>query len=119
MQTFLLILGDVVLVVSGQFCIKLAINKIGSFSDLGIVNFLMKAFFSPLVLFGLFLYFLSAALWVMILSKVELSFAYPMLSLGYILILFVSWAFLGETITWIRILGVVLICLGVFFIFRS
>lgn len=119
MTNLLLILVNVTIAVIGQFFIKQAINQIGSFATMPILTFLYKAFTAPLVLLGLFLYLLSAGLWVMILSKVDLSFAYPMLSLGYILILFISWAFLHETIAPIRILGVVLIILGVYFIFRS
>ena len=119
MQDFLLILANVFLVVCGQTLIKQGMNKIGSFSSMPIFNFLIKAFTAPLVIIGLILYVISAVVWVMVLSRVDLSVAYPMLSLGYILILFSSWFFLGETITVLRIVGVFLICLGVFFVFRG
>ena len=119
MQNFVLILANIVLVVAGQSFIKQGINKIGSFSEMPLVQFLVKSFSSPLVILGLALYVISAAIWVMVLSKVDLSFAYPMLSLGYILILIISAVFLGEAITFLRIIGVILICLGIFFISRT
>ena len=119
MSNFLLILANIFLAVSGQIFIKQGVNKIGSFSEMQLGQFLLKSIESPLVIMGLILYFISAAIWVMVLSKVDLSFAYPMLSLGYILILFLSWAFLHETISPVRIAGVVLIIAGVYFVFRS
>ena len=116
MSSLLLILINIPLGVAGQFLIKQAINHIGSYSNMPIATFLYKAFTAPMILLGLFLYVLSS---VMILSKVDLSIAYPLLSLGYILILFLSWAFLHETISPVRIAGVVLIIAGVYFVFRS
>ena len=119
MSSIVLILINIPLGVMGQFFIKQAINHIGPYSSMPLGTFLYKAFTSPMVILGLFLYLLSAALWVMILSKVDLSLAYPLLSLGYILILFISWAFLHETISPTKIAGVVLIIAGVYFVFRS
>jgi len=119
MQNFLLILANIFLAVSGQIFIKQGINKVGSFSAMPLMKFLTKAFTSPLVIMGLILYIISAVIWVMVLSKVDLSFAYPMLSLGYILILLFSALFLGEAIGGLRILGVALICIGIFFIYRT
>ena len=119
MSSLLLILINIPLGVAGQFLIKQAINHIGSYSNMPIATFLYKAFTAPMILLGLFLYVLSSVLWVMILSKVDLSIAYPLLSLGYILILFLSWAFLHETISPVRLAGVVLIIAGVYFVFRS
>lgn len=119
MPIIALIFINIPLGVIGQFFIKQAINHIGPYSSMPLLTFLYKAFTSPMVILGLFLYLLSAALWVMILSKVDLSFAYPLLSIGYLLVLFVSWAFLHETISPVRLVGVVLIMLGVIFVFRS
>lgn len=119
LQTTLLILLNIVMVVSGQFCMKFGINKIGSFNSIPIGQFLIKAFTAPLILLGIALYAVSAIFWIIILSKVELSFAYPMLSFGYVLILLVSWLFLGENMNFLKILGVIFISLGVILIFRN
>jgi len=58
-------------------------------------------------------------LWIKVLSKVELSYAYPMVSLGYVLIMIFSYFFFKENITPIRIVGVVLIMIGVVLVARS
>jgi drug/metabolite transporter (DMT)-like permease len=114
----MMIIGNVILSVLGQFVTKLGVQKIGPFSSMPIFDFIIKAFLSPLVLLGLFIYLISAVLWFMVLSKAELSLAYPALSLGYILILFVGYFFLGEQLTLAKGLGVGLICLGIYSIFR-
>jgi drug/metabolite transporter (DMT)-like permease len=119
LQTTLLILLDITLVVAGQFCMKFGINKVGSFTSMAMAKFLLKAFTSPLILLGVAFYAISAVIWIIILSKVDLSFAYPMLSIGYVLVLIISWAFLGESINVIKVLGIIFICLGIVFIFRS
>jgi multidrug transporter EmrE-like cation transporter len=119
MQSFLLIIANIILAVTGQFFIKQGINKVGSFSKMPLAHFFVKAFSSPLVIIGLILYVISAAIWVMVLSKVDLSFAYPMLSLGYVLILIFSAVYLGETISVLRMIGVLFVIAGIFFIYRT
>lgn len=115
-----LVLGvNILMGVSGQFLIKLGVNQSGGLEKVGLIKFLLTAFTSPFILSGIFLYGLSAILWVIILSKIDLSVAYPSLSLGYILILLVSALFLGESVSAIRFLGVFLIVAGIVFIFRS
>lgn len=71
------------------------------------------------VVLGLVLYGISAFFWIIALSKVELSRAYPMLSIGYLGVLLLSWWFLNEHITSIRLLGIVAICLGVYLVAKS
>jgi len=116
-MTMLLILINIILAVVGQTITKVGITKIGSFTDMPIRDFIIKAFLSPLVLTGLFLYIISAIIWFMVLSKVDLSVAYPTLSLGYIIILFVGYFYLGEPLSVIKFIGVLLICGGVYLIF--
>lgn len=118
-QTTLLILLDIVMVVAGQFCMKFGINKVGAFNSMPTSQFLVKAFTTPIILLGIALYAISAVVWIAILSKVELSFAYPLLSIGYVLILLVSWAFLGEQMNFFKVLGIIFIVFGIIFIFKS
>lgn len=119
MSTLLLILANVSLSVGGQLLLKTGMNKVGSFQIEALGSFIRQTISSPFVLSGLFMYGLGMVTWLILLSRVDLSFAYPMLSLGYILILLVSFIFLGEQITPLRIFGVVLIALGVSAIFKS
>ena len=117
-MTFLLIILNILLAVAGQMFTKIGVQKIGTFTDMPVKTFVFKAFLSPLVLLGLFLYLVSAVIWFMVLSKVNLSVAYPTLSLGYVLILAVSYFYFKEPITLVGILGVLFICLGVYLIFH-
>jgi len=112
----ILLVVDILMVVAGQFLIKHGVGQVGKFGEMGVVKFLVSALFNIHVLSGIALYALSALVWLALLSRVDLSVAYPMLSLGYVLVVLVAWAFLGEPMTWWKALGVVLIGLGVWLV---
>jgi multidrug transporter EmrE-like cation transporter len=57
--------------------------------------------------------------WILALSRVDVSIAYPMLSIGYIVNAFAAWALFGEALTPMRLLGIGIIVLGVFVLARS
>ncbi|MBT2187926.1 EamA family transporter [Sphingobium nicotianae] len=61
----------------------------------------------------------SILLWLGVLSRVPVSIAYPMASLGYVVAMGVAILFLGETVTLARVVGLVLICAGVYFVANS
>ena len=111
------ILISIALNVTGQTVLKAGVNKLGA---LGFnLAHILKAFSSFMVLGGLFLYVISSVFWILALSHKDLSYAYPMLSIGYIAVILISWLILGENITYIRLLGVFLISFGIFLIFKS
>ena len=68
-----------------------------------------------LLVFGLSCYAIAMAAWILALKKYDLSFAYPLLSLGYVLVYAGAfyWPGLEETITWNKPIGLSLIVLGV------
>lgn len=72
-----------------------------------------QALTSPLVWAGLLLYGLSAVLWLWVLSRLDVSLAYPMVSLGFVVTLAVGVLFLGEPFSWLRAAGCTLILAGV------
>jgi drug/metabolite transporter (DMT)-like permease len=75
------------------------------------------AMLKPKVLAGLFLYVISAFLWILVLSKVRLSVAYPMLSISYFLVVILSATVLKERVNWkLAGLGLFFITAGVSFI---
>ncbi|PJC68281.1 hypothetical protein CO015_04585, partial [candidate division WWE3 bacterium CG_4_8_14_3_um_filter_42_11] len=88
------ILISVCLGVLGQLSMKYGTNQIGAIDFAQPLQFLAQAFTNLYVLAGLTLYAISSVLWIITLSRVDLSFAYPLISLGYILILFLSALFL-------------------------
>lgn len=121
MRNFLLILCSVSLAVFGQFFLKKGMIQIGEIPfNLGTPFFLFKKILTNFGLFlGFTLFALSAITWLVVLSRVALSFAYPMVSLGYILTLLISWKFLGEVVSPLRWAAVMVICFGVFLLSRS
>ena len=68
---------------------------------------------------GMLCYAASVCVWVAALSKAPVSTAYPMLSLGYVVVAAVSVAWLGETLTPAKMLGIALICTGVLLVSRN
>jgi drug/metabolite transporter (DMT)-like permease len=119
-MVFVSLFLSIFLGVVAQVFIKKGLTVVGTldFSQ-QLVNSYLRILFSPLVLVGLALYFLGVFFWLYALSKVELSFAFPFVSLSYVLVVLFSWLVLGENISYLRWVGVFVICLGVVLISRS
>lgn len=81
-------------------------------------NTLLEKIKWPIVL-GLFLYGISTVIWIIALKKVELSYAYPMISLGYILVFIASYFLFNESIGWLRIGGMLFIMTGIVLVAKS
>ena len=107
--------------VVGELLLKHGMNQVGSLDLTGweAIPQLIRTFSNLFVLVGFVLIFGGALFWLSVLSKVNLSWAYPMLSFNYILVIFLSALFLNEPITAWRIAGVLTIIAGVFMIYRS
>lgn len=67
---------------------------------------------------GISLHMIALIIWVSALKRVDISYAYPFLSLGYVFIAVLSYFFLGESITPVRITGMFFIILGILIIAR-
>ena len=121
-KSILLILLSIAIAVGGQVLLKLGLNKIGSVnvnSLSGLGHLFLGIIKSPMVITGLFCYVISAAIWLVVLSAVELSFAYPFIGLTYVLILFISKFVLKEDVNPIRWVGAAIITIGVVVISRG
>jgi drug/metabolite transporter (DMT)-like permease len=110
-KTVALILLSVGLAVTGQIFLKQGVSAEGAIT--GINKALLATILKPFVLLGLFCYGLSSFSWLIVLSRTELSYAYPMVALGYVFVFFLSWWFFDDKVTWLRVVGLVLICTGV------
>jgi drug/metabolite transporter (DMT)-like permease len=119
MLVYVSLFSSIFLGVVAQVLIKKGLSSIVNLDFSRVIDSYSRILFSPYVLLGLLLYFLGVFFWLYALSKVELSFAFPFISLSYVLVVFFSWFVLGETISYLRWAGVVAICLGVFLISRS
>jgi len=71
------------------------------------------------VLGGLLCYVISVAVWLMVLSRVEVSYAYPLLSVGYIVNAVAGYYLFQENLSITRITGILIICIGVYFVTKS
>ena len=74
---------------------------------------------NPWVVGGMFLHVTALVVWLWALSKVDISFAYPFLALGYILVSAMAWFWLGEELSPIRILGMGIIIIGILVLARA
>lgn len=74
------------------------------------ISILLKNYY---IISGIIVYFASFILWLYVLSQVQLSYAYPFVSLSYPLVIIMSWALLGEHIDSHVWIGTFFICLGV------
>jgi drug/metabolite transporter (DMT)-like permease len=113
--TYGLIGMSVIVGVAGQTAIKLGVENLELLPrPSGVqVMVLVQAIKSPLVLLGLFLYGIGAVTWILVLSRVDLSFAYPFLALNFILISATSKLILSETVPLLRWVGVLIIFVGI------
>ena len=100
---------------AANICIKVGMLRAGVPSDLGyLVRQLFTNFF---LILGVVLFGMALAAYSYVLSKLNLSIAYPiMTSLGYVIVILASWLFLSETITWIQLIGFVFIISGVWMV---
>lgn len=80
---------------------------------------LLMVVFSPWVFFGLATFVISMASHMFVLSKVDLSFAYPFLSLAYVLVAVLAWQLFGEELGAYKIAGILFICIGTVLIAQS
>lgn len=120
MKDMLLIVFSVSLAALGQLLLKLGMVKVGRVSSLASApSMILNALLNPIVLSGLAVFGISALSWLVVLSRVKLSIAYPMVSLGYVAVVFFSWLIFKESVKPITIMGCLAIAVGVFLISRG
>lgn len=117
MTVLILIFTTILLAVTGQLSMKKGMINVGQISVTEIFGKkLFSVIFEKFVLAGIVMYLLSAALWLVILSQEELSFAYPLIGVGYIITALLSKIFFNENLTMFRIMGIILIIVGAFLV---
>ena len=77
-------------------------------------NLILSAVSQPFILAGIFCYIASMGIWLVVLSRLPVSVAYPMLSLGYVITAMFGYLLFGEQLGLSKILGILIIILGVF-----
>lgn len=106
---------------AGQVLLKKGMGSMGpltlSPSELG--NVLVRIASSPYVLIGLAIYVASTLFWLVALSRVDLSYAYPFASLSYLVMLGAAWLLFKEDLSVLRLAGTMVVCAGVLLIARG
>ncbi|GBL46199.1 permease of the drug/metabolite transporter (DMT) superfamily [Sulfuriferula multivorans] len=117
----MLILTGVLLNACAQLLLKAGTNSVGafSFSANNLLPVGIKLATEPHILGGLTCYVISVVVWIMALSRVEVSLAYPMLSIGYVVNALAAWWLFGEALTVERLVGIGVIIFGVFLLART
>jgi len=115
--------GIVISVLTGAFAqtmMKLGTRRLGAFGDTPFLEYLIKLLISPLILFAIASYGLGVVFYMFMLSRLDLSFLYPvMTALGLIIATMVSATLFHEQISLVRLLGIALMVIGVFFVSQS
>ncbi len=118
MNAIIIIIIGVVFAAIGQVSWKLGMNQAGQISAMNLA-YISSVLLNPYVLLGFMMYGLSTVFWLIALSKKDLSFVYPFISLTYILVLALSSIVLKESIGINKIAGTLAIIVGLIIISRS
>ena len=116
-----LILLGVLLNATAQLLLKEGMRRIGyfDFAWINAVPIALQIAGNGFVLMGLSFYVISVAVWLLVLSRVEVSLAYPMLSVGYIVNAVAGYYLFQENLSLTRISGILIIIAGVYLVTRS
>ena len=118
---FALLITGVLLNACAQLLLKAGVKAVGQIELSGahMWRAMQALAFEPHIVGGLTCYVVSVVVWILALSRVEVSIAYPMLSIGYIVTAFAAWYFFGEGLSATRVAGIVVIIVGVYLVARS
>lgn len=121
LSTFAFILAGVLLNALAQLLLKAGTNALGvihitseNWFDTGI-----KVASQLPIMAGMLCYVVSLVVWIIGLSRTDVTIAYPMLSLGYVIAAFGAWMFLGEVISLQRVVAIAVIMVGVALLART
>ncbi|MDD1762885.1 MAG: EamA family transporter [Methanothrix sp.] len=119
MFALILVLVCVLAGATGQIFWKVGMSemsRINGIGDLLQLKTVWDIFTNKYILFGIFLYAVSVFLWLGAMSTLDVSFMYPLLSLGYVVTAILAFILIGENVTLIRWAGIALVLAGCFLI---
>lgn len=121
LNALLLLMTGVLLNAAAQLLLKKGMTTIGYFS-FSWDNFLpiaQQVAINPYIMIGIVSYIFSLIAWLLVLSRLPVSYAYPMLSIGYIVVAIVGYYLFQEPLTAHRILGILIIVAGIYLLNRN
>lgn len=112
---YLYIALTILFTVYGQIVIKWQVSQAGSLPVTAgaKIGFLLGLLLNPWIMSGFLCAFLASLSWMAAMTKFNLSHAYPFMGLAFVLVLFGSSIFFGETVTPMKVTGTALIVLGI------
>ena len=122
LSTFAFILFGVLLNAVAQLLLKAGTNALGGAIHLTVDNWFatgIKVLCQLPILAGLACYVISVMVWIIGLSRTDVTIAYPMLSLGYVVSAAGAWLFLGEVVSVQRLMAIGVIMVGVALLART
>jgi multidrug transporter EmrE-like cation transporter len=119
MMNYLIMATSIGLAIAGQLLMKRGMIAFGTFPVSQMLVKVIPMFLNPWVFIGFVCFGLSSLFWLVVLSRMELSLVYPMVSVAYVIVALFSWYFFKENLTVIRWAGIAVIILGVVLISRS
>ena len=122
LTTFAFIISGVILNACAQLLLKAGTNALGGAIHLTMSNWFqtfIKVVTQLPILGGLACYGISLVVWIIGLSRTDVTIAYPMLSLGYVVSAFGAWMFLGEAVSPQRLAAIAVIIVGVVLLART
>ncbi len=114
MGNYFYIFGTILFTVYGQIILKWRLNQLGSLPEtiLGKISFLGSALLDFYIISGFISAFLASVFWMAAMTKFEITIAYPFMSIAPGLVFLIGVFFLGETFSWGKVLGLILILIG-------
>ena len=99
--SFSLVMTGVLLNAAAQLLLKSGTNAVGvfEFSAQNVIPVGWRIATQPYILSGIGCYVISVVVWILALSRAEVSVAYPMLSIGYVVNAIAAWYLFGEAVT--------------------
>ena len=118
---YLYILGTIIFTVYGQLIIKWRISPYGPLPDRLIekIQFLLHVLLDPYIISGFVAAFIASFFWMAAMTKFDLSFAYPFMSLAFVFVLIMSVVLFKEPLTIHKVIGILLIVLGIIITSKS
>jgi multidrug transporter EmrE-like cation transporter len=118
---FFLILFGVLLNAGAQLLLKAGMTQIGhfEFSAANVIPIGLKVIVNFPIMLGLCAYAVSVGVWLLVLSRVQVSLAYPMLSIGYVVNAVAAYYLFGEPLSVMRVTGIFIIIAGVYMVSQS
>ncbi len=122
MIRILLLIGCIIFAPAGNLLLKWGMNECGSITEtnLGVVSYYLNVFTKPQVWVGTVCYIVSALLWMAVLGMMDISAAYPIFVSGaFLIVTMAAILFFREHVNWVRIVGILVVVLGIFIVSQS